>query len=52
VPTRGIALIDPRNRRKNWLISTRSDGRRIALPFVDSKDAKAAMSASSTKRDE
>jgi DNA-binding XRE family transcriptional regulator len=50
VPTRGIALIDPRNRRSKWLISTRSDGRRIALPYSSSMDAKAAMSASGTKQ--
>ena len=42
---RGIALIDPRNRRRNWLISTRSDGRRIALPYMTAADARAAMSA-------
>lgn len=48
-PTRGIALVDPRNRRKNWLISTRSDGRRISLPYKNSMDAKTAMSASGTK---
>jgi transcriptional regulator with XRE-family HTH domain len=36
---RGLALIDPTSRRKDWLISTRSDGRRSANSFRDYADA-------------
>jgi DNA-binding XRE family transcriptional regulator len=36
---RGLALIDPSSRRKEWLISTRSDGRRSATSFRDYADA-------------
>jgi transcriptional regulator with XRE-family HTH domain len=32
---RGLALIDPTSRRRAWLISTRSDGRRSPSPFRD-----------------
>jgi transcriptional regulator with XRE-family HTH domain len=30
---RGLALIDPRSRRRDWLIRTRSDGRRSPPPY-------------------
>ncbi len=30
---RGLALIDPRSRRRDWLIRTRSDGRRSRPPY-------------------
>lgn len=30
---RGLALIDPRSRRRTWLIRTRIDGRRSGLPY-------------------
>jgi transcriptional regulator with XRE-family HTH domain len=36
---RGLALIDPTSRRKDWLISTRSEGRRSATSFRDYADA-------------
>jgi transcriptional regulator with XRE-family HTH domain len=39
VARRGLALVDPTSRRKEWLISTRSDGRRSATPFRDYADA-------------
>jgi hypothetical protein len=32
---RGLALIDPRSRRRDWLIPTRVDGRRTVLPYQD-----------------
>ena len=32
---RGIALIDPRSRRREWLIASRADGRRTPLPYQD-----------------
>lgn len=34
-PARGLALIDPRSRRRDWLIACRSDGRRSPLPYQD-----------------
>jgi DNA-binding XRE family transcriptional regulator len=37
--SRGLALIDPTSRRRDGLISTRSDGRRSATPFRDYADA-------------
>jgi DNA-binding XRE family transcriptional regulator len=36
---RGLALIDPTSRRRDWLIAARSDGRRSATPFRDYADA-------------
>jgi transcriptional regulator with XRE-family HTH domain len=36
---RGLALIDPSSRRRNWLIRTSLDGRRSPLPYVDYADA-------------
>ena len=36
---RGLALIDPRSRRRDWLIRTRVDGRRGPAPFRDHADA-------------
>ena len=45
VPARGFALIDPRNRRRNWLISSRIDGRRTQAPYLGVADARAAMPA-------
>jgi len=32
-PARGLALIDPRSRRRTWLIRSRIDGRRSDLPY-------------------
>jgi transcriptional regulator with XRE-family HTH domain len=34
-----IALIDPRSRRRSWLRSARTDGRRTAAPYADYRDA-------------
>lgn len=33
--SRGLALIDPRTRRRDWLIPTRADGRRTPMPYLD-----------------
>jgi hypothetical protein len=38
-PADGIALIDPRARRRNWLIPSQSDGRRSRSPYIDYADA-------------
>ena len=38
-PHRGLALIDPSSRRAEWLIPTRSDGRRSPAPYRDYADA-------------
>jgi transcriptional regulator with XRE-family HTH domain len=37
--SRGVALIDPSSRRREWLLKTRSDGRRTAAPYRDYADA-------------
>ncbi len=42
---RAIALIDPANRRREWIIPTRLDGRRSMAPYRDARDARAGMSA-------
>lgn len=47
---RGLALIDPTSRRKEWLISTRSDGRRSATSFRDYADAARRLSGPSLVR--
>lgn len=36
---RGLALIDPTSRRRDWLMPSRSDGRRTKAPYVDYADA-------------
>jgi transcriptional regulator with XRE-family HTH domain len=36
---RGLALIDPRSRRRDWLIKTRDDGRRSVAPYRNYADA-------------
>jgi transcriptional regulator with XRE-family HTH domain len=36
---RGLALIDPRSRRHDWLIRCRADGRRSVAPYIDYADA-------------
>lgn len=36
---RGLALIDPTSRRRDWLIRTKADGRRTPAPFTDYADA-------------
>lgn len=38
LPGSGLALLDPRSRRRNWLLSTQADGRRTALPYRDYAD--------------
>jgi transcriptional regulator with XRE-family HTH domain len=43
-PSRGIALIDPHNRRRTWLIASRVDGRRSVAPYRDSGEAAHLMS--------
>ena len=39
VASRGLALIDPSSRRREWLLRSRSDGRRSAPPFRDYAEA-------------
>lgn len=34
----GLALIDPRSRRRQWLIAPRADGRRTPAPYADYRD--------------
>lgn len=36
---RSLALIDPSSRRRDWLIRSRSDGRRSPAPYRDYADA-------------
>ena len=36
---RGLALIDPRRRRRDWLMRSRLDGRRSVAPYRDYADA-------------
>lgn len=38
LPGSGLALLDPRSRRRNWLLSTQADGRRTHLPYRDYAD--------------
>lgn len=37
--SRGLALIDPTSRRRDWLLPSRSDGRRTKAPYLDYADA-------------
>ncbi len=37
--SRGIALIDPSSRRNDWLLKSRSDGRRALAPYRDYTEA-------------
>lgn len=37
--SRGVALIDPSSRRRDWLLKSRSDGRRTAAPYRGYADA-------------
>lgn len=46
---RGLALIDPARRRRDWLIPTKLDGRRSAAAYRDYRDA-AARSAPPARR--
>lgn len=39
----GLALIDPRSRRRDWLIPTRLDGRRSPAPFQDLATARRTL---------
>lgn len=39
LPSRGLALIDPSSRRREWLVKSRSDGRRTPAPYRDYADA-------------
>jgi transcriptional regulator with XRE-family HTH domain len=40
---RGLALVDPASRRRDWLIRLRLDGRRSAAPYVGYADAARRM---------
>ena len=46
---RGLALIDPTSRRRDWLIGTRSDGRRSSSPYRDYADAARRLSSVSVQ---
>jgi transcriptional regulator with XRE-family HTH domain len=39
IPHRGVALIDPRSKRRSWLIPSSIDGRRSAPPYATYADA-------------
>jgi hypothetical protein len=43
--TRGVALIDPADRRRNWLLAARIDGRRSPLRYRDYADAARRLTA-------
>jgi hypothetical protein len=36
---RGLALIDPASRRREWLVRASADGRRSAAPYLDTRSA-------------
>jgi transcriptional regulator with XRE-family HTH domain len=36
---RGLAMIDPHSRRRDWIIATRADGRRTPIPYQDREGA-------------
>ena len=38
-PIRGLAMIDPKSRRIDWLRPTRAEGRRSPAPYADYRDA-------------
>ena len=42
---RGLALIDPRSHRQDWLIRSRVDGRRAVAPYRDYADAARRLGA-------
>jgi transcriptional regulator with XRE-family HTH domain len=43
VPARGLAMIDPRTRRADWLRRTMTDGRRSAAPYANYRAAAASF---------
>jgi hypothetical protein len=43
VPARGLAMIDPRTRRADWLRRTTTDGRRSPAPYANYRAAAASM---------
>ncbi len=45
VAGRGLALIDPRRRRGDWLMRSRLDGRRSVAPYSDYADAATRLGA-------
>jgi transcriptional regulator with XRE-family HTH domain len=47
---RSIAAIDPRSRRRDWLSSTRIDGRRRHAPYRDCRDAALRMDGRSHRQ--
>lgn len=48
VSRRGLALVDPTSRRRDWLIPSRADGRRSPSPFRDYADAARRLAGMST----
>jgi transcriptional regulator with XRE-family HTH domain len=51
VTGRGLALIDPRRRRRSWLMRSRIDGRRGSAPYRNYADAANALGVAITSRD-
>jgi len=49
-PIAGLAMIDPRSRRGDWLRSTRTDGRRTAAAYADNREAAAALRSPRSRR--
>jgi len=45
---RSIALIDPRRRRRSWLIRPRIDGGRSSMPYRDYREAAASLTVTRT----
>jgi hypothetical protein len=45
-----LALIDPRRRRRAWLVRPRWDGRRTPAPYADLRQAAAVLSATTSPR--
>lgn len=47
---RGVALLDPRSHRADWLVRTRLDGRRSRAPFGGYADAARALAPNQRRR--
>ncbi|GAC1670134.1 MAG: hypothetical protein NVS9B8_13310 [Candidatus Limnocylindrales bacterium] len=50
LPPSGIAMIDPRSRRRNWLQPTTTEGRRSVAPFANYAAAAEAIKNSPDRR--
>jgi transcriptional regulator with XRE-family HTH domain len=49
-PAGGLALIDPRSRRRAWLRNTRAEGRRSPAAYADYRDAAEAIGSIGSRR--